>query len=334
MITALTENFNSSTLFYTLSTIFLFWYAWKKYSIKSNNLGTSPPLPPGPRGLPLLGNLLGLDPELHSYFANLAQTHAPILKLQLGSKLGIIVTSPSLAREVLKENDIVFANRDVPYVVRNSAHIQGGYDIVWTPYGPEWRMLRKVCVLKMLSNATLDSVYSLRRREVRRTVGQIYNRVGSPVDVGEHVFLCILNVITNMLWGGTVEGDEGAILGAEFREVASKITDLLAKPNISDYFPGLAWFDFQGITKQHSGLTLRFDDIFKRMINQRMKIEKEGGNGKNDFLEFLLRFKDEGDSKTLLTMDHVKSLLMVCSYLRLIALLILKLLGCIPFHQT
>ncbi|PON53796.1 Cytochrome P450, E-class, group I, partial [Parasponia andersonii] len=307
--TPLTQSYDSTTLFYTLSAILvLTWSAWTYLKSKTMNLGGTPPLPPGPRGLPLVGNLLGLDPELHSYFATLAETHGPILKLQLGSKLGIIVTSPSLAREVLKENDVVFANRDVPYVVRNSAH--GVADIVWTPYGPEWRMLRKVCVLKMLSNATLDSVYSLRRREVGRTVGQVFCRVGSPVDVGEQVFLSILNVITSMLWGGTVEGDEGASVGAEFREVVSQITDLLGKPNLSDYFPGLAWFDFQGIMKKNRGLIRRFDQIFESLISQRMKIEEEGVNGKNDFLQFLLRLKDEGDSKTPLTIIHVKALLL------------------------
>ena len=72
-----------------------------------------------------------------------------------------MITSQSLAKEVLKDQDITFANRDVPDVARPAAY--GGRDIVWTPYGPEWRMLRKVCVLKMLSNTTLDSVYALRR---------------------------------------------------------------------------------------------------------------------------------------------------------------------------
>lgn len=112
-------------------------------------------------GLPILGNLLSLDPELHTYFAGLAQIYGPILKLRLGDKLGIVITSPGMAREVLKDNDIVFANHEVPAAGRVATY--GGSDIVWTPYGPEWRMLRKVCVVKMLSNTTLDSVYDLRR---------------------------------------------------------------------------------------------------------------------------------------------------------------------------
>ncbi|XP_062074092.1 flavonoid 3'-monooxygenase CYP75B137-like [Humulus lupulus] len=267
----------------------------------------SPPLPPGPRGLPLLGNLLSLNPELHTYFRDLAQTHGPILKLQLGNKVGIVITLPSLAREVLKDNDVVFANRDVPVAGRIATY--GGYDIVWTPYGPEWRMLRKVCVLKMLSNTTLDSVYELRRREVRKTVGYFHSRVGSPVNVGEQMFLTILNVITNMLWGGAVEGDERAGLGAEFRQIVSEMTDLLGKPNLSDFYPGLARFDLQGVGKQMTKLALRFDKMFEKLIAQRLKGSSSNGKSR-DFLQYLLELKEEVDSKTPLTMIHVKALLM------------------------
>ncbi|KAM3734924.1 hypothetical protein ACB098_10G051000 [Castanea mollissima] len=286
-------------LIFTLS-----WYTWKKQRTSLLLL-----LPPGPRGVPLFGNLLSLDPELHSYFAGLAQIHGPIFKLRLGYKLGIVVTSPSLTREVLKDHDVTFANRDVPEAGRAATY--GGSDIVWTPYGPEWRMLRKVCVIKMLSNTTLDSVYELRRKQVRETVGYFYRRVGSPVNIGEQMFLTVMNVITNMMWGGTVEGEERSSLGADFKEVVSEMTELLGKPNISDFFPGLARFDLQGIKKKMDGLAKRFDRIFDVMINQRLKIDKEGGSkDSKDFLQFLLKLKDEGDSKTPMTMIHLKALLM------------------------
>ncbi|CAI8609681.1 unnamed protein product [Vicia faba] len=279
-------------------------YIYLFFKSKSQNL------PPGPSGFPIFGNLLSLEPELHTYFAGLAQTHGPIFKLWLGSKLGIVVSSPSTAREILKEHDTVFANRDVPAAGRAATY--GGLDIVWTPYGPEWRMLRKICVLKMLSNTTLDSVYELRRGEVRRTVGYIHDRVGSKVNIGEQVFLTVLNVITNMMWGAAVKGEERESLGAEFREAVAEMTQLLGKPNLSDFFPRLARFDLQGVVKEMNALVPRFDRIFEKMISERVKKKEEKGkeNESKDFLQFLLNLEEEGDSKTPFTSTHIKALLM------------------------
>ncbi|KAG5228496.1 geraniol hydroxylase [Salix suchowensis] len=297
---------SARTIVTLLALFTIAWYAWIR--VKSKKGSSS--LPPGPRGLPLIGNLTSLGPDLHTYFAGLARTYGPILKLQLGYKLAIIVSSPDLAREVLKDHDVTFANRDVPAVARIATY--GGLDIAWSPYGPEWRMLRKVCVLKMFSNSTLDKVYGLRRREVQNTVAYIYRKAGLPINVEEQSFLTILNVITSMLWGGTVQGEERGRLGAEFRRVVADMTASLGAPNISDFFPALARFDLQGLARKMSGLAPRFDQIFDRMIEKQLNFDELGDSSSEckDFLQFLLKVKDEGDVKTPLTMTHIKALLM------------------------
>lgn len=290
-----------STVLIIAAMLSIFWLVWMLIS-----KDTHPPLPPGPRSLPLVGNLLSLDPELHSYFASLAKTYGPISRLWLGKKLGILITSPALAREVLKLNDTTFANRDVPVAGVEAAY--GGNDIVWSPYGDQWRMLRKIVVREMLSNQTLDSVYSLRRKEIRNTVNYFYRRVGSPVNLGEQMFLTVLNVITGMMWGGTVKEEDRASLGAEFRQVVTEMTGYLGMPNLSDFYPGLARFDLQGVKKNMKLLAKKFDVIFETMIDQRRKM---GGDENSDFLQFLLQLKDDTDSKTPFTMAHLKALLMV-----------------------
>ncbi|KAK7330670.1 hypothetical protein VNO77_24868 [Canavalia gladiata] len=298
---------HSTTLFLAFLVISaVTYYAWLYFpNPKAQRL------PPGPLGLPIVGNLLSLDPLFHSYFARLAQIYGPIFKVRFGSKLVIVLTSPAMAREVLKDQDTVFANRNMVAVARVFSY--GGSDIAWASYGPEWRMLRKVCVAKMLSNTTLDSVYYLRRKEVRKTMSYFYSRPGRPVNVGEQLFLTALNVTTSMMWGGTVEGVERDSLGAEFRELVSEITQLFGKPNVSDFFPCLARFDLQGAEKQMRELVTRLDGLFEKVIGQRMKMEGEEGTRKesNDFLQFLLKLKEEdGDSKIPLTITRVKGLLL------------------------
>ncbi|KAG5592995.1 hypothetical protein H5410_043509 [Solanum commersonii] len=296
---------------YVLGIVALLWFLWLFINKSKKGL---PPLPPGPKALPLLGNLHSLDPELHTYFASLSQTYGSICRLWLGKKLGIIITSPALAREVLKDQDTIFANRDVPAAGREATY--GGTDIVWTPYGPKWRMLRKVCVREMLSGSTLDSVYALRRRELRQTINYFYSQAGLPVNIGEQMFLTVFNVITSMLWGGTVKGEERASLGAEFRHVVTKMTELLGTPNLSDFYPGLARFDLQGVAKKMKVLAKRFDKIFESMIDKRHEIDTNGGmetsvgQENKDFLQVLLKLKDDEAAKMPLTMPELKALLM------------------------
>ncbi|XP_076922383.1 ferruginol synthase-like, partial [Bidens hawaiensis] len=266
--------------------------------------GPNPPLPPGPRPLLLLGNLLSLDPELHSYFADVAKTYGPISRLWLGQKLTILITSPALAREVLKVNELTFADRSVS--VAGIVGTFDGNDISSAPYGDQWRMLRKIFVRDMLSSHVLDSVYSIRQREVRNTVNYLYKHAGKPVDVGKQMFLTAWNMITGMIWRGT---DNVEKLGAEFRDVIDEMLGYVAMPNVSDFYPALAPFDLQGIKKNMKVLVKRLDGIFDNMIEQRRKMPM-GGHGIQDFLQVLLELKDAGDSNPPFTITHLKGLLM------------------------
>ncbi|KAF9616691.1 hypothetical protein IFM89_031708 [Coptis chinensis] len=54
-------------------------YTWK-IKISKKRIA---PLPPGPRGLLLVGNLPFLEPDLNRYFADLAKIYGPIFKVQL-----------------------------------------------------------------------------------------------------------------------------------------------------------------------------------------------------------------------------------------------------------
>ncbi|XP_043687330.1 flavonoid 3',5'-hydroxylase 2-like [Telopea speciosissima] len=274
------------------------------------------PLPPGPRGLPLVGNLPFLKPNLHRYFSDLSQIYGPIFKLKLGTKLYVVVSSPSLAKMILKDHDTLFANHNPS--IAASILSYGGNDMVWKHHGPDWRLMRKVFVREMMSNTSLNACYNLRRREVKEMVREVYTKIGTSIDIGELIFVNLLNMMMNMVWGaGTVLGEERTSKAVEFRKVISEMMFLVSKANVSDIFPILACFDIQRIERKGKELLLWMDCFFDSFIGERLKldgVQEKGmdfnGTENKDFLQILLELKQQGDGKTSLNMMQVKALLM------------------------
>ncbi|CAD5327672.1 unnamed protein product [Arabidopsis thaliana] len=135
----------------------------------------------------------------------------------------------------------------------------------------------------MLSSATLDSnsFSALRRQETRRIVRYLADRAraGLAVNVGEQIFVTILNVII----------------------------DVVGKPNVSDFYPVLSRFDLQGLAKRVRRSAQRMDRMFDRIISQRVGMDKGSKGNGGDFLMVLLNAKDEDEN---MSMNHVKALLM------------------------
>ncbi|KAK4843708.1 hypothetical protein QYF36_011671 [Acer negundo] len=272
-----------------------------------------PPLPPGPRGLPIIGYLPFLGTHMHKTFTELAGVHGPIYKLWLGNKLCVVVSSPSLAKELVRDQDTIFANRDPPISV---LVLHGGKDIAWLPYGPEWRTLRKLFVSKMMGNASLDACYSLRKLEVKKIIRDIYNRSGKAIDIGELSFSASINVIQNILWGSTLQGENTTINGTvvELRESFAELMVLLGAPNISDIFPMLSRFDIQGIAKRTKKISIHFKNMIDSAVQRSKNLAVIGGtannDGKKDFLQILLELMEHEDGAASFTMTQLKGMLM------------------------
>ncbi|KAG8382237.1 hypothetical protein BUALT_Bualt05G0056000 [Buddleja alternifolia] len=94
-----------STLSFLILIISILWYT---------KAARTPPLPPGPRGLPILEYLPFLGNDLLKQFTELSHKYGPIYKLQLGNKLCVVISSLSLVKEVVRDKDAIFAYRDVP----------------------------------------------------------------------------------------------------------------------------------------------------------------------------------------------------------------------------
>ncbi|XAR73407.1 4-hydroxyphenylacetaldehyde oxime monooxygenase [Bertholletia excelsa] len=68
-------------------------------------------LPPSPPRLTIIGNLQQLGKLPHHSLYQLSQKFGPIMLLQLGNVPALIISSPIMAKEVLRTRDLNFCTR-------------------------------------------------------------------------------------------------------------------------------------------------------------------------------------------------------------------------------
>lgn len=79
-------------LFYVVA---LLWRWWR----------TSLTLPPGPRGLPLVGYLPYIQRDFHEELTLLSKQHGPIFSLRMGSELMVVISDHRLIREAFRREE-------------------------------------------------------------------------------------------------------------------------------------------------------------------------------------------------------------------------------------
>ena len=118
-------------------------------------------LPPGPRPWPLIGNLPHLGSVPHHAIASLARKYGPLMHLRLGQVDVVVAASASVAAQFLKVHDANFASRPPN---SGAKHIAYNYqDLVFAPYGPRWRMLRKIVSVHLFSGKALEDFRHVRQ---------------------------------------------------------------------------------------------------------------------------------------------------------------------------
>ncbi|KIX95545.1 uncharacterized protein Z520_08665 [Fonsecaea multimorphosa CBS 102226] len=96
------------------------------------------PLPPGPRRLPLIGNL-HLAPQENPWrtYQEWTKRYGPIFSLQYGLNTIIMLGTYEAAHELLDKRSNIYSSR--PRVVMGGENVSRGMRTLLMPYGPQWR---------------------------------------------------------------------------------------------------------------------------------------------------------------------------------------------------
>ncbi|XP_059667668.1 cytochrome P450 71A1-like isoform X1 [Cornus florida] len=288
-----------------LPTLSLLCFLHQKYR---NKYGANH-LPPGPPGLPIIGNLHELaNSAPHHYLWQLSKKYGPLMTLQLGFVPTLVVSSAKMAKEVLKTHDLEFASR--PSLLGQRKLSYNGLDVAFTPYREYWREMRKICVLHLLNPKRVESFRYIREDEVSRMIKKISNFASASklINLSEMLMSLTSAMICRIAFGKRYD-DEGCVR-SKFHGLLHEAQAMLGSFFLSDYFPFLGWVD------KLNGMSSRADKIFKEMdlfyqeiIDERLQ-EESSKSEQEDILDVLLQLQKDHSFTIDLTLDHIKAVLM------------------------
>ncbi|XP_021732600.1 cytochrome P450 76AD1-like [Chenopodium quinoa] len=233
---------------------------------------TSKLLPPGPKPLPIIGNILEVGDKPHQSFANLAKIHGPLISLRLGSVTTIVVSSAEIAKEIFLKKDYPLSNRTVPNSVTAGDHHK--LTMSWLPVSPKWRNFRKITAVHLLSPQRLDTCQSLRHAKVQQLFQYVQEcaQKGQAVDIGKAAFTTSLNLLSKLFFSVELAHHKSQT-SQQFKELIWNIMEDIGKPNYADYFPILGCVDPSGIRRRLASSFDKLIAVFQSIITQRLGSE-------------------------------------------------------------
>eukprot|EP00253_Pinus_taeda_P024720 PITA_24720 len=254
-------------------------------------------LPPGPPGWPIVGNLFQLGKNPHESLFRLASKYGPLMSLSLGMKTTVVVSSPDMAKEVLKTHGHIFAGRIVPQAGKALSHHK--HSFLSCQYGSRWLMLRRISNTELFSVKRLEALQDLRRDQAHRMVHQIFEdpRKGSGcVNIGHIAFHSAFNLIGNMAFGKDMF-DSNLRASEDLKDAISKMMVLLTAPNLADYFPCLRFLDLQGVYRNTVICRKKSYDVMDKFIEDRLakrsKNSHRSDHSEKDLLDVLLDMRND-----------------------------------------
>jgi cytochrome P450 len=238
------------------------------------------------------------------------------MHLQLGEIFFVVVSSPEVAREVMKTHDIIFASR--PRLLVADIASYNSTDIAFSPYGDYWRQLRKICSIELLSTKRVKSLWPKRQKEINSLLNKIVTNEGSEFNLTQEVISMMYTFTSKAAFGKKYSEQD------EFISVVKQLIILAGGFYLGDLFPSSKLIkNLSGMKPKLEKLSQQVDMILEHIINDHKEaISKRGKEGlaeaEEDLIDCLLKFEDSGsDMDFNLTTDNVKAIILVCIFITL-----------------
>ncbi len=140
---------------------------------------SSLPLPPGPRGMPVIGSLPALRRDPHLALTRMARQYGDVFLVRLGNVPVAVINHPALLEDAFARPELTNRWETTPIMA-----LTGGNSFVVEPYGERWQLLDEFSRHDMYGPHNLDMT---RENHVEPVISELVEQVGAAADAGEPV---------------------------------------------------------------------------------------------------------------------------------------------------
>ena len=239
-----------------------------------------------------------------------SKKYGPLFSLQLGLRRVIVVSSPKLAKVVMKDHDLDCCDR--PKLLGQQKLSYDGLDMAFSPYSSYWREIRKICVIHVFSSKRVSCFSSIRNFEVKQMIKTIsrYASTSEVTNLNQLLTSLSSTVICRIALGKRYE-EEGTERSM-FHRLFSECQVMMSSFFVSEYIPFMGWDDtLRGLHARLERTFKEMDKFYQQVIEEHMADSHKKTPQEQDIVDVLLQLKKHYSFSIDITNDNIKAVLMV-----------------------
>ncbi|NXC22446.1 CP1A5 protein, partial [Corythaeola cristata] len=229
--------------------------------------------PPGPRGYPILGNVLELRKDPHLVLTRLSQKYGDVMEIRIGTRPVLVLSGLDTIRQALVKQGEDFMGRPDLYSFR---HVTDGQSLSFSAdSGEVWKARRRLAqnALKTFSVTPSPTCSSscLLEEHVSKEASYLVTKFlqvmekEKSFDPYRYLVVSVANVVCAMCFGKRYDHNDQELLNIV--NVSEQFTEVAASGNPADFIPVLQYLPSRAMRL--------FKDFNKRFIHFLQKIVKE-----------------------------------------------------------